>query len=80
VLLLSMCDTYNHTFLLKPKESAFKKLFLGAIFIKEILLSFDAEECRHLAALTSHTIFSTLIFHRCQTSQVSREKSGLLFP
>jgi hypothetical protein len=80
MLLLSMRGAYNRTFLPKPNKSAFGEIFSEAICIKEILLSVDAEECRHSAALTSHTIFSTLIFHRCRTSQVSREKSGSLVP
>jgi hypothetical protein len=80
MLLLSMCGAYNRTFLPKPKESAFGKIFLESIFIKEKLLSVDSEECWNLTALTSHTIISTLIFHQCQTSQVSWEKAGSLVP
>jgi hypothetical protein len=75
-----MCGAYNHTFLPKPKESTFGEIFSEAIFVKEILLLAEAEECWHSAALNSHTIFSTLIFHRCRSYQVSREKSGSLVP
>jgi hypothetical protein len=75
-----LCDTYDYTSLPKPKGPVFDEIFSETICVKEILLSADAEECRHSAALTSHTIFATLIFHRCRTSQVSREKSGSLVP
>ena len=75
-----LCDAYDYTSMLKLKGSTFDEIFSETICIKEILLSTDAEECRHSAALTSHTIFATLIFHRCRTSQVSREKSGSLVP
>ena len=77
---LSMCGAYNRTFLPKPKESALSEIFLEAIFVKEILLSANAKECRHSAILTSHTIFVALVFHWCRTSQVSQEKTGSLVP
>ena len=58
-----LCNAYDYTSLPKLKGPTFREIFLETICIKEILLSADAEECRHLAALTSHTIFATLIFH-----------------
>jgi hypothetical protein len=75
-----LCNAYDYTSLPKPKGLVFSEIFLETICVKEILLSVDDEECRHSAALNSHTIFATLIFHRCLTSQVSQEKSGLLVP
>jgi hypothetical protein len=75
-----LCNAYDYTSLPKLKGPTFGEIFSETICIKEILLWTNAVKCRHSATLTSHTIFSTLIFHRCRTSQVSWEKSGSLVP
>jgi hypothetical protein len=60
-----LCDTYDYTSLPNPKGPMFGEIFLETVCVEEILLSADAEECWHSTTLTSHTIFATLIFHRC---------------
>jgi hypothetical protein len=57
---LSMHDAYNCTFLLNLKRSAFDEILSETVHKKETLLSFDVDEGRYSATLTSQNDFHHL--------------------